>query len=240
MKKEYWFVILTYLAVQFSGLLGLPFFMYLGKMFGIEEDLLVAKSIAYWSVFSFAIGLLLILFFLRHDMKENERIHKKAPISISIIWAMIGVPLAFTAQIIAVYIEQLIGIQPESANTENLMAISEQAISMVLVIAIFGPILEEIIFRKIIFGSLYKRFNFFISALLSSIIFGIAHWEFEHLILYAAMGFTFAFLYVQTNRILVPIIAHMAMNSFVVIMQFFQAELQEYIKSVEAFIGGFL
>ena len=61
--------------------------------------------------------------------------------------------------------------------------------------------------------------NFFFAALISSLIFSIAHGELEHLILYGAMGFTFAFLYIKTKRILVPIFTHVAMNTIVVIMQ---------------------
>ena len=38
-----------------------------------------------------------------------------------------------------------------------------------IVISIIGPILEEIVFRKILFGTLYKRFNFFIAAIISSL-----------------------------------------------------------------------
>ena len=38
-----------------------------------------------------------------------------------------------------------------------------------IVISIIGPILEEIVFRKILFGTLYKKFNFFIAAIISSL-----------------------------------------------------------------------
>ncbi len=54
---------------------------------------------------------------------------------------------------------------------------------------------------------------------MSSLIFAVIHFDFEHLLIYAAMGFSFAFLYVKTKRIIVPIISHIALNSFVVIVQ---------------------
>jgi hypothetical protein len=48
------------------------------------------------------------------------------------------------------------------------------------------------------------------------------------------MGGIFAFLYVKTNRIIVPIIAHVAMNSFVVIVQYvFREDIEEMIKQME-------
>ena len=123
------------------------------------------------------------------------------------------------------------------------MRIIDSAPFVILVVSIIGPILEEIVFRKIIFGSLYQRFGFFISALVSSLIFAVAHMDFVHILLYASMGFTFAFLYVKTKRILVPIFAHVAMNTLVVILQLNYdriIEWQEKYSGVTQFIGGFL
>src|SRR5690625_5581613 len=67
--------------------------------------------------------------------------------------------------------------------------------------------------------SLNKKMNFFLAALLSSIIFASMHLYFSHLLIYTSMGFVFAFLYVKTKRIIVPIVVHMSLNSFAVIGQ---------------------
>src|SRR5699024_5835031 len=72
----------------------------------------------------------------------------------------------------------------------------------------------------IIFGTLYTRSNFWIAAILSSFIFGLIHQEFEHILIYTSMGFVFAFLYVKTKSILTPIIVHIVLNSFSIIMQY--------------------
>lgn len=240
LKKEYWYVIITYLAMQFSGFIGLPLFMFIGKAIGVPNAELRLTAFAYWSIFSFLVALLLTLFFMRNDMKESALPRNQASISISAFWAISGIFLALFAQSIAGMIEQMIGIHTESANTQEILSVIDKIPLMIVVSSIIGPILEEIIFRKIIFGSLYKRFNFFIAALISSIIFGLAHAELEHLLLYSAMGFTFAFLYVQTKRILVPIIAHVSMNTLVVIMQMYSQDIQNFIKNTQSFIGGFL
>ena len=66
----------------------------------------------------------------------------------------------------------------------------------------------------------------------------------QHILLYSAMGFTFAFLYVKTKHILVPIFAHVAMNTLVVVIQsVYKDEIDELIREAESlqnFIGGFL
>ena len=131
-----------------------------------------------------------------------------------------------------------------SENTQQILKIIESFPLAILVSSVIGPILEEIVFRKIIFGSLHKRLNFFFSALISSIIFALAHMEPQHILLYSAMGFTFAFLYVKTKHILVPIFAHVAMNTFVVVIQsVYKDEIEKLMRDAEKiqnFIGGFL
>lgn len=240
LKKAYWFVIITYLVMQLSSFIGVPIFIHIGEALGTPIDGLRIKAFAYWSIFSFCLALLIVLFFMRHDIKENKHTRNQTSIPLSIFWSVFGIFLALFAQSIAVLLEQQMGINSGSENTKEIIFIIKQVPLMIILSSIIGPILEEIIFRKIIFGSLYKRFNFFISALISSVIFGLAHMEFVHLLLYSAMGFTFAFLYVKTKRIIVPIIAHVSMNTFVAIMQIYQQEIEIFLKNTHAFIGGFL
>lgn len=151
--------------------------------------------------------------------------------------------MAFFAQISAGLVEKAIGINPGSENTQQILQLIELFPAIVIISSIIGPILEEIVFRKVIFGSLYDRFPFWVAALLSSVIFALAHFEPVHIILYATMGFVFAFLYVMTKRIIVPIIAHVSMNTIVVILQLFLVDkLEKYIEKTAQFvwwIGGF-
>ncbi|MGE1165186.1 CPBP family intramembrane glutamic endopeptidase [Peribacillus simplex] len=241
MKKEYWFVIITYISMQLSSIVGVPLFMLIGSSTGMTADELQVKSAAYWIVFSFFVALSLILFLMRKDMKEKMDRSTPASIPTSILWAFAGVFLALFAQSIAGYIEQMLGVESESENTQQLISLIYQVPIVIFVTSVIGPILEEIIFRKIIFGSLHKRFNFFISALLSSVIFGLAHGELEHLLLYSAMGFTFAFLYEKTGRILVSMSAHIAMNTLVIIFQVVNRDdIEKMLDTAQAFIGGLL
>ena len=149
--------------------------------------------------------------------------------------------MALFAQSIAGSIVQMLGVESESENTQQLISLIYKVPMVIFVTSVIGPILEELIFRKIIFGSLHKRLNFFISALISSVIFGLAHGEFGHLLLYTAMGFTFAFLYAKTGRILVSMSAHIAMNTLVIILQVvYREDIEKMLDSAQAFIGGLL
>ncbi|MBO8178765.1 MAG: CPBP family intramembrane metalloprotease [Bacillus sp. (in: Bacteria)] len=222
MNKQYVLILITYLAMQFSSFIGIPLIYQIGVGIGVTESDMELLAPSYWIVFSFSITFVLTMIWIRRS-ERLTRLERETPadLSVTVLWAIIGVFMAFIAQLIAITIESFLGIEQGSENTEMIIQLIETFPLVVLVSSIFGPVLEEIVFRKIIFGTLYNRYSFFISALISSFIFAIAHMELEHLLLYAAMGFTFAFLYVQTKRIIVPIFAHVTMNTLVVLAQLF-------------------
>lgn len=227
--------------MQFSSIIGIPLLYLLGSFFGFEQEEMKFSAVVIWLIFSFAATLIIVLLLLRNEMKNSMR-NNQANVISSMCWAIGGIFLSLFAQSAAGIIESLFGITQGSENTERLMAFVERSPIVILVISIIGPILEEVVFRKIIFGTLYKRLNFFLSALISSILFALAHSEFSHILLYASMGFTFAYLYVKTKRILVPIFAHVSMNTLVVVIQLNQDAIQKWIEQsnqITKFIGGF-
>lgn len=240
MKREYWIILIVYIAMQFSSLVGIPLFVFGFKNFGINQSLAVPS----WLLASFTIALVIIIFMLRKEMNNRSFRKKGGSIGNSVIWAIAGIFLALFAQYAAAIIEHLLGVEMGSENTKDILTIIEAFPLAIIVTSIIGPILEEIVFRKIIFGSLHNRYNFFISALISSVIFAAAHMEFQHILLYSAMGFTFAFLYVKTKSIFVPIFAHVSMNTLVVLVQSVYKDdierLQRQAEAIQNFIGGFL
>lgn len=213
MPKRYWYVILTYLIMQFSSI---PVAIFVRSLFAENyTDIMI-----YWSIFSFIAGLLVIIYLMKPSMEMRS--HPEAASWGGVIgWSILGIFLAFFGQGLAASIEvYILGIKPGSENTMAIMEIARSNALFILIPAIVAPILEEIIFRKIIFGTFYKRMNFFFAALLSALIFGFIHMEPVHILMYATMGFIFAFLYVKTKRIIVPILAHAGMNTAVVLAQY--------------------
>ncbi|NRD77633.1 CPBP family intramembrane metalloprotease [Bacillus sp. BRMEA1] len=236
MKKEYWIILIVYIAMQFSSLIGIPVLI---KGFHLQGKL----AIPVWLIISFSSALIIVLIILRKEMKGGGSNERSSSFGHSVVWAISGFFLALFAQYFAAIIEHFLGIPSGSENTKEIIDIINTLPSAVIVTSIAGPILEEIVFRKIIFGSLYKRFNFVISALISSLIFALAHMDFMHILIYAAMGFTFAFLYVKTKRIIVPIFAHVSMNTLVVMVQsVYRNDIERLLRDTEKvqnFIGGF-
>lgn len=237
LTKRYWLVLLTYILMHLSAFIGLPILM----LMGFTKD----QMLGIWTVFSFSVAFIIILLLLRTDMNERHLARNRSSRSDAIVWSIAGIFMAFAAQYLAVMIEMnVFGIEPGSENTQMIVELAKNTPAVILVVAVIGPILEEIIFRMIIFGSLYKRFNFWIAAIISSVVFAAVHMDFEHLLVYTFMGFVFAFLYVKTNRIIVPIMAHVALNSFVMLVQVVYGdqllELQKKLEEMQGFIGGLL
>ncbi|CAG9623536.1 CPBP family intramembrane glutamic endopeptidase [Sutcliffiella rhizosphaerae] len=233
MTKNYWYVILTYVVMQFSIIGGFPLLVWLGIGEGMEDR--QAYLIGYWSVISFTVALIIVCWILRKEWTKGDFRGEPSPLAITVLWSMLGFPIALIGQAVAGLIQQQVfGIQPGSENTQQIMGFVSAFPLMIFAVAVAGPILEEIIFRKIIFGAIYKRFNFAAGLIVSSLLFAVVHQDFKHLLVYFVMGGIFAFLYVKTNRIIVPIIAHVGMNSFVVIVQYvFREDIERMIKQME-------
>ncbi|WP_026678652.1 CPBP family intramembrane glutamic endopeptidase [Fictibacillus gelatini] len=233
MRNRYWWIAFTYIIMQFSGIVGVPVLQY----FHVPRHQIAGL----WLTISFTIALVIICILLVPDMKTRHEQQGRVSRMAAIGWAIFGIFLAYVSQIIAGSIElKVLGINPQSENTNQLVAIAGYTPYFIVVTSIIGPILEEIIFRKIIFGSLYNRFNFLIAGLISSLVFAAVHGDFKHLLVYTMMGFVFAFLYVKTKRILVPIVAHASMNTLVFILVLNKDAIQNYLEKMQIIIGGIM
>lgn len=207
MPKRYWWILVVYIACQLSGFL-LYFFPILN---GIPKQ----QRAGIWIMGSFCIALLVILLLLLPERKLIDR--TKTTLATSIGWAVSGLILLFIVQAVAGMIEyMLFGEARHSQNTQQILDLTKKSPYVILVVSIVGPIIEEIIFRKIIFGTLARKTNFLIGALVSSLLFALAHMD-MHILVYMSVGFTLAFLYNKTGRIWVSMFAHAGMNTVVVL-----------------------
>ncbi|MCD1259067.1 CPBP family intramembrane metalloprotease [Paenibacillus athensensis] len=75
-----------------------------------------------------------------------------------------------------------------------------------------APIVEEVVFRKIVFGQLRGKLSAPGAALLSSALFGALHRDWIGFALYFAIGLLFCWLYARSRSIVPSLCAHMALN----------------------------
>ncbi|MGL4521182.1 MAG: lysostaphin resistance A-like protein [Bacilli bacterium] len=212
MKTRYNLILLTYIGAQF---LPIPIVLLIQAMLGKSA---AQNSSIYIQIGTFVVATIVTALLLRN---ENEmRDVPKMSVGASVLLLAGGWIVALFGQGIAAMIEQkLFGISAGSENTEQLLAIADITPLFYVLIIFLAPFLEEVVFRKVIFGSIYKVSNFWIAASCSSLAFSIVHFDFSHLLIYFTMGFIFAALYTLSGRLWVAVGAHMLMNGFVVLAQ---------------------
>lgn len=125
---------------------------------------------------------------------------------------------------------------------------NKELVFFLISVVILAPLLEEIIFRKIVFKRLNLKLSFITSAVISSAIFGIGH---ELLAILGAIvfGVTCCVLYRKYNNLLVPIAVHFVNNLIagtMISVGYFQGTLNEQINVITnydikvSFISGML
>ena len=90
-------------------------------------------------------------------------------------------------------------------------------IILIISSGIVGPILEELLFRGIVYNDL-KKFNMVKqSMILCTIIFAIFHGSISQIIYAYIIGYVLIYLYKYTNNLIYPITFHIISNTIVVI-----------------------
>ncbi|MEL3962630.1 type II CAAX endopeptidase family protein [Lysinibacillus endophyticus] len=229
-QKTAFYVLLTYILFQLSSFILLippirEFFLQFISKDGVNAGITLA---AWWSSVTAAIAFIVCMILMSKNKNFwNVFNGEKASIPVSIGWGIMGFFLVYLGQTIGAYIELALGIEFGSENTETIMLVTEIAPIMIITTVLFGPILEELVFRRVVFGSIIQTQNFWVAGIVSSIIFAAIHIDFTHTILYTISGFVFAFLYYKTKRILTSIISHMMLNGFVTFIQLNADKIQQ-------------
>jgi len=227
------YILIVYCVMQLSSGLLVPILPQLYSLLetkGIENPALFISG--WWVFLSMGVATLVTLLIIRKDNTYLKPLNgKPSPTLQTIGWGIVGFFLVLVGQGIAANIELKFGVDPGSENTTQFIEIAQAVPLAIFSIVIFAPILEELIFRRIIFGTLLPKTNFFVAASVSAIVFGIIHFDFTHILIYAVSGFIFSFIYYKTKRIIASIISHMLLNGFVVLVQFYGEDIQQFFKS---------
>ncbi len=187
------------------------------------------------SILNFLIYLFLlpgIYYFMRLDLKIDfiEAKNKKKGIILPII---IGYAYVWVGNLVAnffsTYISQAMDVQMgEAANQQAVISAvtSSTGILMIVSAVIIGPIIEELVFRKAVFGLIS---NNTVALIVSTLVFGFIHVMSEASVTeaiingssYFVMGFVFSFIYLKSDRnIMIPIAVHILNNAISILLIF--------------------
>lgn len=108
---------------------------------------------------------------------------------------------------------------------------------MFFMMAVFGPLCEEICFRGIVYRGYLKSGNAAKAVLLSSLLFGLIHMNFNQAPYAFALGVAMALLMEATGSLLAPVLMHMIFNAQSVVLiyvynRFFPWILEEQAQQI--------
>lgn len=205
-------IILTYIFVSQLGMVViLPILMLLVPGLSKMNQMTISTEIC------FSIGLGLILYIIRNEIKEMMRIKKDW--NKVLLYGIVGFLVVFLLQtILNPIITLFMGGTVANENEKMLTEMTQANGFFILVPIIIGPILEEIVFRYAILGSLIKRMKTSYAIILSSLLFGLIHFSLINLIVYVLLGVVFSLIYIRSKSLLAPMLAHILMNSMVMVL----------------------
>lgn len=231
--------VILYLFAQFAPTIANQ----LGLLPHHQNQLALMKQLIHIQLIIFIIVAIIILI-MQWRVKNPLQLElgHKEPKRYIVPWVIAGLVIVLILQIIVNVISVFVlNSNPSSENTLKLMKIAKEMPIFILLIAIIGPLLEEFVFRKVIFGELYQfikgtnTIRFIIASIISSSIFAIAHMDFSHFLAYFVMGIVFSAFYFYTKRLSIAIGIHMAQNALVALVQFTIPEkvMEESLKQTQ-------
>lgn len=139
---------------------------------------------------------------------------KVSSVALTVVYAILLFPIAtFASSLSMLFVEN------------RIEGMADQIVSMpmwqiLLSVGVFGPFVEEIIFRGIMLNSYQRTGRIVASIVLSSLLFGIVHMNFSQFTYGFILGIMLALLFEATGSVLTSFIAHGVFNSIEVIMMF--------------------
>lgn len=156
----------------------------------------------------------LIFKFTKSPLSEQAYI-KPFPSRFTITMIILGVATAY-AVAVALGVIQMSGFLPEEwFNVQNDTysdVLEASPVMQFFSVGLMAPVLEEILFRGLILGTLKKEMHPWIAIIVSALGFGIAHGTAISFIYATGIGLLMGWLFVKFDSVLPSIIFHMAYN----------------------------
>jgi membrane protease YdiL (CAAX protease family) len=172
---------------------------------------------------SIILAILMIIIFARNLSQDFQRFKSEWKSTIPMIF--LGFIIIYLVNIAFVLIYKLLGVTGTSQNQELILAAldSSTGVFMLLSVMLLAPFVEEILFRKALYGAVQDKFKLrpLIAILISAVIFSALHavdlFFFQYLPMALVLCTTYS---LSKNNILVPIGIHFLNNSTILIYFF--------------------
>ena len=152
------------------------------------------------------------------EMAQMQGSRMSAPIKLSagvfFLHMIITYTLGYTSNFFGVIVSIIIGLikGDSSLDSSTLDALTDSSMWVIVLAAvIMAPILEEYVFRKILIDRTIK-YGQGVSVVVSGLMFGLFHGNFNQFVYATVVGMFFAYVYVKTGNVKYTMGLHMAMN----------------------------
>ncbi len=182
----------------------------------IQPDLIVSDWFDFFliAVSFYLVGFPLFYFMTRKLPDGKVRESHKLSIKKLMKYGCVSYATVYVINLITVFVMYLIELLKSHQiinPVEELVSTGNPFLTLLCVV-IISPIIEELIFRKIMLNKL-RDYGDRISILVTSITFGLYHGNFSQLFYAAALGAIFSYIVLKTNRIQYTIMLHMFINA---------------------------
>ena len=208
--------ILIYTAVQLSlgMLMGVLFSIFAGvRSPDAMEDIITENALVITALCAVVTSVFLSLFFYL-DINKGRIVKRGQIRAMDFVMAILGGAGVAIALNIIIALTKMAGNDDAFVKVSNSIT-SNPLIVIIICAGILIPIVEEIIFRGLIFNRIKHQYNFPAGLLISSVLFGIYHGNIVQAIYATLLGIFLGFAYHKTKSILIPIFIHMSSNTFV-------------------------
>lgn len=154
-----------------------------------------------------------VLYFIVRGMRSVARTKRTMKVSEFLMLLLVGEAFMYVGNVVGTFLNGIFGafMGGEIENSTSELIESSPIWVILIVAVILGPIVEELIFRKLMmdkFGIYGDRMAIVVSA----IAFGIFHGNFYQLFYATLLGLVLGYIYAKTSNILYPILLHMIIN----------------------------
>ncbi|MEI6202531.1 MAG: CPBP family intramembrane glutamic endopeptidase [Enhydrobacter sp.] len=111
-------------------------------------------------------------------------------------------------------------IGPEPEGMKQVMELAQdrgKLLPSIFAFAVMAPVVEELIFRGLLYGWIESRWGSKVALVVSSLAFAAAHFEPAHILLVLPLGFLFGWLRRRTNSLMPSMVSHIVNNGFAVL-----------------------
>jgi len=111
-------------------------------------------------------------------------------------------------------------IGPEPEGMKQVMELAQdrgKLLPSLFAFALLAPMVEELIFRGLLYGWVEGRWGSRVALVVSSLAFAAAHYEPAHILLVLPLGFLFGWLRRRTNSLMPSLVSHIVNNGFAVL-----------------------